>query len=291
MLEFDIFTAARLRDFPVLFAAASQCKKLWPKSRLVVAVPSGDQAVVQRGLRGLATVINENELLVGFDRSAFQSRPIAYFPQAFGWYLQQILKMEYCRQSQSDYCLVWDADTVPLKAFDFLDESGRVYLTKAEEFHHPYFYTISQLLAIVPPAQTSFISQHMFVKCQSMRDMCQMIARIHNVDHWADALGDILEGHPSRENLFSEYETYANYMLAVEPSAVIPRDLMWGRYNSTKTWAVPTKSIASARQRGLFFAAFESRNAVQSRMFHKALERAPSLIKKLAVAFVLRQAS
>jgi hypothetical protein len=287
--SFEVFMAARFRDFPVLLAATRQCASLWQPQRIVVAVPSADRKTVQAGLGRAVEVVDENTLLEGFDREAFQSRPIPYFPRSFGWYLQQFLKIEYCRQSDAHHCLVWDADTVPLLPLEFLDADGRIFLTKAKEFHKPYFYTIEKLLGTPAPSRTSFISQHMFVECAAMRSMCRSIQERHAVGHWTDALGLILEKHPDRANLFSEYETYANYMLLFESDKVVTRELHWSRGESNGTWAVPGKQMAEARRAGLSFAAYESKDIAWSRAMLKALERAPEIIKRLALTFALRR--
>lgn len=291
MHSFEVFLAARFRDFPVLLAATRQCAALWRPSRVVVAVPSQDRKVVQAGLGSDVEVIDETTLLTGFDRESFQKRPIPYFPRSFGWYLQQFLKIEYCRQSSARHCLVWDADTVPLRAFKFLDATGRIYLTKADEFHKPYFHTFSELFGVSAPFAQSFISQHMLVECAAMRSMCSLIEGRHKVGHWTDALGTILEAHPDRANLFSEYETYANYMLLYEPGKVVMRDLLWTRGESNRTWAVPSQQQDAARGAGLDFAAYESKNATWSRALLKSLEKAPQSIKRLAITFALRRSA
>jgi Family of unknown function (DUF6492) len=289
MTKFEIFSAARLRDFPILLAAARQCQKLWKPAKLVVAVPGKDVAAVRTGLGGQADVVDENTLLTGFNRHVFQARPIAYFPRSFGWYLQQFLKIQYCLQSSAEYCLVWDADTVPLKPLEYTDEQGRIYLTRADELHDSYFYTIDQLFGVRCRTRTSFVSQHMFVKTSAMRSMCGMIEDHHHVKHWTDALGNILEKHPQKANLFSEYETYANYMLTFEPEAVTVRELAWRRDTNPHAWGIPCKQLNEARRQGLNFVAYESNDVLWSRIFLKSLENAPALIKRFAVLFVLRQ--
>lgn len=290
MDSFEVFMAARFRDFPVLLAATRQCLALWQPSRLVVAVPTKDRAAVQAGLGSAVEVIDENALLKDFDRESFRKRAVPLFPRSFGWYLQQFLKIEHCRQSSASNCLVWDADTVPLSSIRFIDAEGRIYLTASEkEYHRPYFHTIHELFGRPAPASTSFISQHMFVDCATIRSMCRLIEVHHAVAHWTDALGAILETHPERANLFSEYETYANYMLLFEPDKVVVRNLPWARCQSRCTWGIPRRQISEARKAGLPFAAYESKDAVWSRAMLKSLEKAPEVVKRLAVTFVLRQ--
>ncbi len=291
MHSFEVFLAARFRDFPVLLAATQRCVALWQPSRIVVAVPSQDRKVVQAGLGAAVEVIDENALLRGFDRESYRKRPIPYFPRSFGWYLQQFLKIEYCRQSSSRHCLVWDADTVPLRGFEFLDAAGHIYLTKAQEFHEPYFHTFKELFGVSAPSAQSFISQHMFVECAAMRSMCNLIEERHKVGHWTDALGTILETHPNRANLFSEYETYANYMLLYEPDKVVTRDLPWKRGETNRTWAVPSQQLDAARSAGQDFVAYESKDATWSRALLRSLEKAPQSLKRLAITFALRRSA
>lgn len=272
----------------MLRTAVRQSLALFKPDRIVVAVPKGDVKAVQAGLGSNAMVIDENSLLDNFDRSAFQQRPIPYFPRSFGWYLQQILKLEYCRQTEAEHCLVWDADTVPLKPIEFFNGEGRIYLTSAAEFHAPYFYTFEKLMGRPATATNSFISQHMLVRSESMRSLCRKIEQEH-AKSWTDALGDILEKHPDRPNLFSEYETYANYMLLFEPEAVQVRELTWARCESPQAWGLPEWALREARGRGLDFAAYESKDAAWSRLLLKSLERAPSPLKQLAVTVALRR--
>jgi len=285
----EVFLAARLRDFPVLLASTREIAALWDPQRITVAVPSADVKSVKVGLGPAVEVIDENAILKGFDRESFRSRPIPHFPRSFGWYLQQFLKIEYCRQSGAQHCLVWDADTVPLVPLEFLDSDKRIFLTAAKEFHKPYFHTIEELFGVPAPSKTSFISQHMFVDCSAMRSMCRLIEEHHAVGHWTDALGRILEKHPDRANLFSEYETYANYMLLFEPNKVVTRELCWSRCESQRTWAVPRRQLAEARSAGLSFAAYESKDVAWSRAMLKSLEKAPKMLKRLAVTFALRR--
>ena len=283
MNSFEVFLAARFRDFPILFAATRMCSALWRPSRIVVAVPFRDRAVVQTGLGPSIEVIDENTLLTSLDRESYERRPIPMFPRSFGWYLQQFLKIEYCRQSAAKYCLVWDADTVPLQALNFFDGTGRIYLTKAEEFHDPYFHTFRELFGVSAPSSKSFISQHMFVRCSAMRAMCGLIEERHKVDHWTDALGTILENHPDRTNLFSEYETYANYMLLHHPDQVVTRELDWSRSRCAQAWSTPTKQLAVARAHRLAFVAYEHKRTLCARALVKALENGPSVCRGIAV--------
>jgi hypothetical protein len=290
MPSFEIFSAARLRDFPVLRAAVRRSLALLNPDRIVVAVPTGDVKAVQGGLGSDVMVIDENSLLSNFDRPVFQRRPIPYFPQSFGWYLQQILKFEYCRQTEAAHCLVWDADTVPLQSIEFFDGEGRIYLTSAAEYHEPYFYTFERLIGRAAPSANSFISQHMLVRCASMRSLCRKIEQ-HHAKSWTDALGDILEKHPARRNLFSEYETYANYMLMYEPESVRVRELKWARCENAQAWALSEKALRDACRGGGDFAAYESKDAAWSRIFLKSLEKAPSALKRIAVSVALRRAA
>lgn len=58
-----------------------------------------------------------------------------------------MLKYQFAfHEPEDDYFLIWDADTIPLRKLEFFDGQGRMLLTKAEEYHPPYFQTYEKIL-------------------------------------------------------------------------------------------------------------------------------------------------
>lgn len=80
--------------------------------------------------------------------------------ERFGWYLQQFYKLELVFQDDVDYDLtvIWDADCVPTRQIQILDESNRLtYMESAKESHKPYFDLIEKLIKIKKVAPLSFV--------------------------------------------------------------------------------------------------------------------------------------
>ena len=277
--------ACRLRDFPILLRAVRGCRELFAAQHIVIASPKQDVKAIQFGLRGEAEVIDERILTNNMKVFNFQSSNLPFISNAFGWYYQQILKMNYARMTSAANYLVWDADTIPLKSIPFFDSSGRVLFTTSEEYHAPYFHTYEHLLGEKPPHTKSFISQHMVVNTNIMQNLLGDIESSHQVSDWTEALLQVLSKSPFRENLFSEYETYANYVASKFPDRMTIRSLQWSREDNTHTWGMCEKRIRRAKHAGDAFLALESKNNLASRIFLKTLEISRfNFIKCVAVA-------
>ena len=280
----EVFLACRLRDFPVLILAVQGCREHFGASRIIVACPKQDVKAMRFGLRGDAEVIDENRVTPNMDQHAFRSAKIPYFPAAFGWYCQQILKMSFARTTAAQHYLVWDADTIPLTMVPFFDSKGRIFLTTSNEYHEPYFHTYKQLIGENPPHAHSFISQHMLVDSAAMRSLLAEIEMRFQVDDWTVALREVLCQSPYQKNLFSEYETYANYLSARFPEKVATRTLQWSREDNVRTWGVDQNRITRARDSGDVYLAVESKNTICARLLLKAFEQSRfNLIKKMGV--------
>ena len=276
--------ACRLRDYPVLRRAVEGCKQFISAGRITVACPSQDVNPIRFGLRDRATVIPECSLTPEMDVRKFRSANIPFFPQAFGWYYQQILKMNYARATSSSHYLVWDADTIPLRPLSFFDNDGRVLFTSSKEYHQPYFHTYEQLFGQKPTQTSSFISQHILVDRVVMQQLMAEIEGRFQVPDWTEGLFQVLIKSPFRENLFSEYETYVNYFSSRHPHRFAVRSLQWSREENSFTWRVSARRLQQAALAGDHFIALESKNALFSRAFLKATERCNSgFLKRLAI--------
>lgn len=162
-----------------------------------------------------------------------------------GWYYQQFLKMQYAFVCKDDYYLIWDGDTVPCRPFSMFREDGVPYLDLKQEYHEEYFHTIGNLFpGMRKSIAKSFISEHMLVRCDIMRQMIQDIMGSPSEDTIKNKGKDIVEDtaedtaesieNPAREHLraktfyekilrairpgqimntaFSEFETYGTYV-------------------------------------------------------------------------------
>lgn len=187
--------------------------------------------------------LNENEILENLTLENIQK----YFIKRVGdanrapWYFQQFLKMSISKLDfiSKDY-LVWDADCVLLKKIDFYAVNHKVYVTKMNENHLPYFQLIEQLLDLSKQVDFSFISEHFLVNKEIMKEIIFKLNRDEAKDWFWNILDSI-----SDENIvnsgFSEYETYGNYVVKYYPELFHFRNLETFRYGGKYCGMNPSK--------------------------------------------------
>lgn len=143
-----------------------------------------------------------------------QSIPSNYSQRA-GWYLQQFIKIEACRQSfADDICLIWDADTIPINEINFIDENGLLIYYKGTDrplIHQPYFDLISKILYLNRIVDASFISQSFPVRSNWVQSMCVEIEANFQKNSWIDVILENID-HSKGISGFSEYETLGTFI-------------------------------------------------------------------------------
>lgn len=133
-----------------------------------------------------------------------------------GWYYQQFLKMQYADICQDEYYLVWDGDTVPCKLFSMFREGTDIpYFDLKTEYHGDYFITLEKLLPGMQKCiQKSFISEHMLMKSDIMKDLLKTIECNSNIPgdrFWKKVIRSIAP-EKLMSNSFSEFETYGTFV-------------------------------------------------------------------------------
>ena len=195
--------------------------------------------------------------------------PLARFSQGPGWYFQQLLKFQFAFcLTDDDYYLIWDADTVPLRPLEFFDAEGRMLLTKAEEFHVPYFQTYKNILGRPATREFSFIAQHMVIQKSVLRGMLAEIeSHCAGNESWAWKIMRNLGGEGS--NRFSEYETYGHYIKEKHPERVVFRELPWLRRGASECGRNPSPQALARLGEKYFYASFEESERVYRRTGRK----------------------
>ena len=126
----------------------------------------------------------------------------------------------------------------------------------------------------------------MLVDSAKMVEMFTLIENRHGVSDWVEALRRVLESHPDKRNLFSEYETYGNFLLSTYPDQCRCIERRWHRLSNHRVWGVDHGVVAQARRADNAFLAIESNDKVTARALLKSLEKCHSpAIKRLAVMF------
>lgn len=149
--------------------------------------------------------------------------------QLSGWYLQQFLKMSFSLYaSQYKYYLIWDADTILLRPITFF-EDGKILITQGNEYHLEYFETIRNLFNDINIQTVSHISQHLMVQTSDMIRLINEL-RVGECDWWINILKSL---NGKSRNQFSEYETYANYVIAKNNESYKSIKRNWFRYGNS----------------------------------------------------------
>ena len=138
-----------------------------------------------------------------------------------GWYYQQFLKMQYACICEDSYYLVWDGDTIPCRPFSmFHEELGIPYLDIKGEYHEMYFNTLAKLLPGMRKCiEKSFISEHMLINCEIMRQLIWDIEANQEIPgsaFWEKVIYAI-NVQELQSNSFSEFETYGTYVALHRP--------------------------------------------------------------------------
>lgn len=154
-----------------------------------------------------------------------------------GWYLQQFLKLSYSLICKDEYYLLWDADTIPLHEHIMIGNGQPVFDMKTES-HKPYFDTFSRLFPLYEKRnEHSYISEHMIVKTEIMREMISEIEKSNmpGID-WYEKIIQAVDADEIPQSGFSDYETYGLFCLNKYPG--LYRERKWDSLRPASSYFV-----------------------------------------------------
>lgn len=267
--KLDVVMACRWRDHRILRLALPWVQRLLPCRKVVLYVPDAEAGRFRKAFGRDAEIREEDAALPGLTLAEFRRFPVQSFPRGAGWYYQQFLKYAHAfTEPESEYYLIWDADTIPLRPMEFFDAEGRMVFTTSGEHHVPYFETYRRLLGEDAWVEFSFISQHQVVCKALLREMLGKIEGRHGKP-WPKAIADCLQ--PQGYNLFSEYETYGHYLKNHHAARMVFRTLPWLREGVAACGYPPRKACLEKLARDYAFAAFETRDRWSRRWINRIL--------------------
>lgn len=132
-----------------------------------------------------------------------------------GWYIQQFLKMQYCKLCKDKYYLIWDCDTIPIKKVNMFSNDRKPYFDVKEEYNKPYFITMEKLLPELGKKYNySFISEHMLIRTKIMKKLINRIDNNINIcgDKWYEKIINSINIDDLPKSGFSEFETYGTFV-------------------------------------------------------------------------------
>jgi hypothetical protein len=220
-----LFVAAR-KDFRTLEVTINGVIETCGQevSRINIVVPDQDLSYCEAVVTSCAPnqiemkVISETSLL---DES-LAKLIYSHFGARGGWVLQQVLKLEYARNSLSSGVLIIDADTVLIKNRTWLNSDGIQSLMPSWEFHRPYFEFLSTLtpfksqLHFFP--RFSFVSHHMLMQPNVVKEIfraCGWNGPRELVDSLCQPSNKI-----GQSPISIDYELYGHFLLLHYPEKV-----------------------------------------------------------------------
>jgi hypothetical protein len=213
------------RDIAVARAVVPHILEFIPSKTYVFAVPAADMGAFRSSLPSAVTIVCEDDFLEGRSFAAIN----AILPQAAkwrtGWYLQQFVKIAACRAA-GETTLIWDADTIPLRALRFGEDGDCISAYAATEYFPLYFSTLKALTGLERNTPQSFIAQCLCVRSYWTNSLIADI-ETHTGRHWMDAILANVTGVTGAE--FSEYETIGNYVLHKYPDQLRFNARRWSR--------------------------------------------------------------
>ncbi len=228
---FDMVLVVAGEDYRILDIVVRNSNQYICPNNIYIITPKKDIDIHEERFLNYPNVIFiEEKEIVDIDMIDFKKINLPGFPNRRFWYYQQFLKMafSYSKYCSNEHYLIWDADTVPLNPLEFISNKNKIFLTTSNnEYHKDYFININNILNTkVQIYNKSFISQHLFVK---KAHMISLISQCGNTQkhEWIDSLLSKLTG--KSQSLFSEYETYANYVLNFYREEYEIRKLKWFR--------------------------------------------------------------
>ena len=173
-------------------------------------------------------------------------------PDRYGWYLQQFLKLAFIQQHRdSEYILIWDSDTIPIRPINFKSPNGEPIFYHGDEFHAEYFRSIHRLTGLEKLVEKSFIAQCLPVDVRVILPYFDRWSA--TATEWYEPLFDSIDF--SQQSGFSEYELVGTIFSHHSERPVQFSERKWIR-NGTELFGdpanIPPKKVAEVD-----FVAFE----------------------------------
>ena len=205
-----------------------------------------------------------------------------------GWYWQQFLKIQFIMQQKNSLCVVWDADTIPLKKVQFPSDISGFY-QPTTEYHKPYWSLNSSLLGQEYGKYPgfSFISQFFGIQSEIVHDMTKYICNYTSYHDWKESCIHYVLNLYSRHRM-SEYELMGAYALKTcTPNDFLPLSLAWTRQGASRTTNIFYPSLEHLLDKDYVYAAFERRDIANWTTMKDRLLRLCSLLLSLSMRSLL----
>ena len=210
MIKYDVVIPININDSKKFLQQTKHLKKFLDFDKMIIIAPNNSKIIYEN----LSDIfINEEELIPKQKLIEIFNKRGINKTDRIGWYEQQFLKMSYSTICKKEYYLLWDADTIPIKTIKMFD-NGRPIFDIKNEYHHPYFITMNNLLKDLHFSKFSYISEHMIIKTEYMKNLISQIEKNTNIPgrfYYEKILMSIDKSEITKSG-FSEFETYGTYI-------------------------------------------------------------------------------
>jgi len=116
--------AAGIKKPAELLAKNSGCRKI------IIAAPAASKSVIESIMPDKAEFLDEEAIYPGLNKAAVKNflEGINISNASPGWYLQQFLKMAFCRVAKTKCYLICDSDTYLLRSTEFISGKGKLLI-------------------------------------------------------------------------------------------------------------------------------------------------------------------
>lgn len=232
-MQYDLVIASAPNHFEMVWRNKELYFKNLPIQRIIVIGSREGEKYFQDDDR--ITLMDEEKLYPGLGMLS-----IRYLVEKQGghmtrsnWYFQQFLKMAYACHCKNEYYILWDADTVPVRPIE-LFKNGKPLFSYCEDYFKDYFETLEKLFhgTVSKQSPHSFIVEHMVIKTEYMKELIREIEDDETLEgrYFYQKIISVINRDAIKTAGFSEFETYANYVLTKHKDAYELRQLKAFRY-------------------------------------------------------------
>lgn len=155
----EIFNVTTIKNIDSVVLSAESHIKFHAYEKYTVICPEKDvqNFVLKLSKLDNIKIIDENSILSFSKFSAIcsveaQANNRKNFNQKrLNWYYQQALKIAYAIECDSEFLVMWDADSIPLSKIAFFNGNRSLSYGSLIEYNNKYFNTISEIFSFSPP--------------------------------------------------------------------------------------------------------------------------------------------
>lgn len=198
----------------------------------VVYVPGSEIAEFKSFTNSKVEIRSQESLGAHFYGKLFSACQRAGNEARFGWYYQQLLKLEALSSSETPWTIIWDADCVPVRDIQLFGDDGKVAYMMATEYHAEYFRVIERILGLSRIQNHSFVIPGFPMRKDWMARLVSDIEMANGNQHWTEAL--IAEIDFSQPSGFSETETLGTWVANHVTDSMVWIDMNWERLGTSR---------------------------------------------------------